>query len=199
MTMFDEVIKFITSNIQEFSVKSFLKLFSFSLIIVIILLGAFPFIENNYIKYSNLKSQSQIIKDLGAIPYDRLSADSQLQYSYNQILMDLEELRNDNNTNYKQEFISTDNHGVWWKKVISGSVLSFFMLIIMLFDKKSEKSQKNKNLLVMFLIALASGALSILVPVFVNKPILTYIGIPIFQIAGIVLIVVLTKKNNGKK
>lgn len=197
--MINEVIKFITNNIQEFSFKSFFKLLSFLFIIGIFLLVAFPFVENNYIKYSNLKSQAQIVKDLGAIPSDRLYADSQLQYSYNQILSDLEELRNDNDIVYKQDLINADNHGIWWKKAISGSVLSFLMLILMLFDRNSKKEQKIKNLIVMALIALVSGAISILVPVFFNKPILTYIGIPAFQIIVIIAIVTLMNKSKAQK
>lgn len=193
----DGIIKFITENISSFTPKSIFKLIIFFILIIIII----PIIEAQYLNYSHLKTKSEILKNLGAITTDRLQEDLNLELAYNETLKEFDTLEsakiniiNINNVS----FLSFGNTSIWWKKMISGSFLSLLLIPLMILDKKLSKKQKLSNSLVLLFLGVLLGFLALLIPVLFNKPMITYIGVPMLQILIIAIAAILTSKSKKK-
>lgn len=195
-----ELIKFLVDSIKNLSFKSFSSLFILFVIIIVLMNFIFPIVQNNYLNYFNLERKTEILKILGEIPSKRLAEDEALNRAYNQTITELVDLKisseykiiNIDFTNFK--FLNFDNTHNWWQKFVAGSVLSFFFIPFMVFDKNTEEKQKVTNVIVLTILGVLLGLLALIVPIVFGKPFITYIGIPIFQILVIVIISVFMSK-----
>ncbi len=159
------------------------KFISAIIIVFLIVMVLFPYIDANYFYYNRVEQRISILKQMAELDIESFDSKPILLQEYNSIL---EEINNQKDVSLGNIIGQNNTKEVARGKFISGAILSWLLGIFCLFVKMNKTSEKIIGFFGLLLIGSIAGVISVCIPT-IKNPIFNYIFIPIIQLVLVVL------------
>lgn len=183
--MLEKIFDIIKNNLKN------PRLYIVSLIIIVVILLLFPYIDANFFYYTRVEKRINILKDISSIDKENVDCNPILKAEYDNIL---EEISKQKDGSLGSVFITNNSLEVSRYKFFTGAIMSWLVGILCLFVKMDKFWQKIVGLLLFVLLGLFLGYIAMLVPTII-APMCNYVLMPVLQIVVLGILATNSKKN----
>ena len=186
--MVEKVFDVIKSNLRN------PKFYIAVLVLVIIFLVLFPYLDANIFYYNRVKNRVEILSKLSEMDIEKIREDEVLSEEYNRILAEVDK---QSDGSIGSIIIRESTKDVLRIKFITGGAVFWLLAILCIFMKTFEKPI-HKIIAIVFLgvLGFLLGLLARIIPTVIN-PLVNYIGFPVLILTLVALLV--SGNNAGKE
>ena len=167
------------------------KLYIFVLVILMIGLLVFPYVDANVFYYNRVENRIKILQMISTLDKETIESNPILKNEYNNILSEIDKQKDGS---LGSIFSNTQDRTVLILKFITGGCLFWLLGICSLFVRYEKKLYKLICFVVILAVGALSGGLATIIPTVVN-PLVNYICYPIVLIVIICLLATYSGKS----
>lgn len=166
-----------------------------------------PYIDSYFFYYDRMEKRISILQQLAELDQEKINANIILQKEYEDILMDIQVqeermvssiITNISNT-INTIFRVHPQEGNVWIKFLSGAAIAMIIaLCIPFMNTFSSRKEKIAGWIMVVIIALILGGINVIIPTIIH-PNVNYLGMPIAQVVGLVVLVMKFSKTTNKE
>lgn len=160
------------------------------LLVGIVFLLLFPYIDANYFYYNRVEKRISILKQILDISEEQVKNNPVLEDEYQSILTEISKQKDGS---LGALFITNNTPRVNWIKFITGGIIAWLLSIICLFIKTEKGWYKPIGFFIFVLLGIVLGAISVKIPTIISS-ICNYIFVPALQCVIVGLLVTSGKK-----
>ena len=183
--MFEKIFDLIKSNFKN------PKFYVLLLVILLIILVLFPYIDANFFYYSRINNRIDILTKVSEINIDEIQNNETLVKEYNNIL---DEIEKQSEGNLGSIFRKESNNTVNLIKFLTGGSIMWILALLCLFIKGFKGfGYRILGLAIFMSLGLLFGIIAKAIPT-IADPMVNYIGFPL-----LILIIIAILATSGKK
>ena len=184
--MLEKIFDAVKSNLKN------PKLYVFILILLIIVLLLFPYIDANFFYYNRVDSRVEILNKISQLDGDKINSNEILKSEYDSILQEIEKQKNGS---LGSVFNNEKDITISWIKFLSGGSIAWILAIYCLFIKFKSMRDRIIGIIFSLLLGALLGGISVAIPTLIN-PMVNYIGFPVLIITIIGILATYGSKKN---
>ncbi len=184
--MIEKLFDVIKSNLKN------PRLYIFLLVVMLVFLLLFPYIDANYFYYRRVNNRIDILTKITGIDKEKIDENPVLKQEYDNLLTEIEK---QTDGSIGSVFVKEKDPHIQRMKFITGGLLVWITAIAILFSKANTRKNRIISFIVLIAVGFLTGGISKIIPTIIT-PMVNYIGFPLLLI---ILLALLMTGNNAKK
>lgn len=177
--MVEKIFDLVKSNLKN------PKLYISMLVILLVVLVLFPYIDANFFYYDRVDNRIDILTKVSEINADEIKDNEILYQEYNRILAEIEK---QSSGSLGTIFIKESNRTISTIKFITGGLIAWLIAIMCLFIKNfGNLGSRLLGIILFAILGVILGFVAKAIPTIIN-PWINYIGVPFLMIIFVALL-----------
>lgn len=184
--MIEKIFDVVKSNLKN------PRLYIFLLVVMLVFLLLFPYIDANFFYYRRVNNRIDILTKITAIDRVKVQENEILKQEYDNLLTEIEK---QTDGSIGSVFVKETDPRVQQMKFITGGSLIWITAVAVLFSKANTKKNRIISFVVLIIVGFLTGGISKIIPTIIT-PMVNYVGFPLLII---ILVALLMTGNTEKK